>query len=120
MANANLDELPAPASPTLQGPPGPFLDAFLTPYRSRLHQNQNPLALIERTEPVNVREFAETETTLGTVTVGYTDDGQLAFTFERTNEVYLVAITTVLSDLVAHLVTRRTIVTQPRPTARLM
>jgi hypothetical protein len=62
-------------------------------------RTQKRPATIQHTQPVDVREFAEANTRLGTVTVGFTDDGQLTFTFSVSQNVYLLPITNVLNDL---------------------
>ena len=115
--------------PDLPPPPDPLLDAVRS-YASPLGPGdlmsagylapdpaapyQTPLVTVKRldiatiramhrTPPVDVRDFAEAETRLGYVLIGYTETGMLAFTFARTNEVYLVPITNVLAKLLTRI-----------------
>jgi hypothetical protein len=78
------------------------------------------IAASRRTKPVDVREFAEADTTLGMVNVGYTDDAQLAFTFAYTNDTYLLPIVDILSELISAIVARRPIWSRPHKPAKLM
>jgi hypothetical protein len=77
-----------------------------------------------RTKPADVRDFAEADTTLGMVNVGYTDDAvgrpTLAFTFAYTNDTYLLPIVDILSELIATIVARRPIWSRPHKPAKLM
>ena len=82
------------------------------------------------TSPGNVREFAEADTTLGMVNVGYTDEAQIAFTFAHTNDTYLLPIVDILSELISTIipqpqcgrgiVARRPIWPRPHKPAKLM
>ena len=72
------------------------------------------------TSPGNVREFAEADTTLGMVNVGYTDEAQLAFTFAYTNDTYLLPIVDILSELISTIVARRPIWSRPHKPTKLM
>ena len=78
------------------------------------------IAARRRTKPVDVREFAEADTTLGMVNVGYTDEAQLAFTFAYTNDTYLLPIVDILSELISTIVARRPIWSRPHKPAKLM
>jgi hypothetical protein len=118
MANSTQQPTAAQTTPTPQDPPDPFLDAFLTPYSGKT--SYKPHAPIRRILPVNIREFAEAETALGPVAVGYTENAQLAFTFQNTNDVYLVQLTDVLNEVMAHVVTHKPISAKPRKLNRLM
>ena len=71
-------------------------------------------------DPSDVREFAEADTTLGMVNVGYTDEAQLAFTFAYTNDTYLLPIVDILSELISAIVARRPIWSRPHKPAKLM
>jgi hypothetical protein len=99
-------------TPTPQWPPNAFLDGFLT--RSPAAPSLRPPLSIQAAQPVNVREFAEAETTLGNVSVGYTDTGMLAFTFEANNETYLVPVSEILTMLITSIVARRPVWNKPR------
>ena len=79
---------------------------------------QSPRAAAPK--PVDVREFAEADTTLGMVNVGYTDEAQLAFTFAYTNDTYLLPIVDILSELISAIVARRPIWSRPHKPAKLM
>ena len=70
--------------------------------------------------PVDVREFAEADTALGMVNVGYTDEVQMAFTFADTNDTYLLPVLDILSELISAIVARRPIWSQPQMPAMLM
>ena len=89
------------------------------------------IAASRRTQPVdvfpgdlkslgNVRDFAEADTTLGMVNVGYTNEAQLAFTFAYTNDTYLLPIVDILSELISAIVARRPIWSRPHKPAKLM
>jgi len=86
----------------------------------RSHSAHPGAIVASRTKPVDVREFAEADTTLGMVNVGYTDEAQLAFTFAYTNDTYLLPIVDILSELISAIVARRPIWSRPHKPAKLM
>lgn len=59
-----------------------------------------PCAALRAVPGVDVRVFAEADTLMGRVEVGYTEEGDLAFTLER-GDTYLVRIGTVLNQVLA-------------------
>lgn len=88
-----------------QGVPGVALDAFLTGDFGASLLSQR--AAIRSVPGVNVREFAEAETVFGPVQIGYTEDGDLAFTFALLGgDTYLVRVAEVLSRVIAALRSR--------------
>ena len=100
-------------------------DTDSLPFGATITLRSNPahpgaIAASRRTQPVDVREFAEADTTLGMVNVGYTDEAQLAFTFAYTNDTYLLPIVDILSELISTIVARRPIWSRPHKPAKLM
>ena len=72
-------------------------DTDSLPFGATITLRSNPAhpgAITARAAPNLLRsdEFAEADTTLGLVNVGYTDEAQLAFTFAYTNDTYLLPI----------------------------
>jgi molybdopterin-biosynthesis enzyme MoeA-like protein len=128
MAHALPTDTQSTAVPALPGPPDPFFDAVrsvaptvaspLTPSKKRPTKRSS--AAFSRVEPVTVQEFAEAETSIGPITVGYTTDSQLAFRFVRSNEVYLVPITTLLNEVMAQIDLRQVVFTTATNVTRLM
>ena len=128
MAHALPTDTQSTAVPALPGPPDPFFDAVrsvaptvaspLTPSKKRPTKRSS--AAFPRVEPVTVQEFAEAETSIGPITVGYTTDSQLAFRFVRSNEVYLVPITTLLNEVMAQIDLRQVVFTTATNVTRLM
>jgi hypothetical protein len=102
-----------------------FLDTDSLPFGATITLRLDPahpdaITARRRTQPVDVREFAEADTTLGIVNVGYTDEAQLAFTFAYTNDTYLLPIVDILSELISAIVARRPIWPRPHKPAKLM
>jgi len=128
MAHALPTDTQPTAVPALPGPPDPLFDAVrsvaptvaspLTPSKKRPTKRSS--AAFSRVEPVTVQEFAEAETSIGPITVGYTTDSQLAFRFVRSNEVYLVPITTLLNEVMAQIDLRQVVFTTATNVTRLM
>lgn len=126
LANAHTGANPADAVAAAKGA---FLatlpDTDSLPFGATITLRPNPahpgaITARRRTQPVDVREFAEADTTLGMVNVGYTDEAQLAFTFPHTNDTYLLPIIDILSELIAAIVARRPIWSRPHKPAKLM
>ena len=92
-----------------------YLDAFLTP--DPLPPSPIPPLLLTRRDKstgaiapapaVAVLDFAEAATTLGAMNIGYTRTGQLAFTFQETNQTYLVPFADIVDKLIDTLLTHR-------------
>ena len=89
----------------LQGPPDPFLDAFLTPHGAQptMTPRDPNLSLPE----MEVQTIAHLNSISGPVIAGYTNDAQLAFAFEDLHEVHTVPLNVLLADLVRHLTTKQ-------------
>lgn len=109
----NLQEPAATNQLTRERPLDSVLDAFLTPTITL--PSMTPPERIHRTTPIAVHEFAEADTSMGAVTIGYSEAGELAFTFTNTGTVYLVPISAVLTSLIATLAARQPIFTRKPP-----